>query len=215
MKDYSQFGEQATILESLGLVEDRSFTSEAAANKESWRFLDIGANHPTTFSNTRALFELGFSGIMIEPSPVPMRNLLTEYGWEPRITLIQACVGTVAGLMDIFVTDDLVSTSSEAEFKKWEKREDNPSGAQFAGKMFVPAITMETIMNQFGGFDFINLDAEGYSAELFLQMMAIGFFPTCICVEHDDRVKELLSIATANHYKGVLSNGTNLVVARG
>lgn len=60
---YSQFYEETFIL-------------KAVEKCEGSRFLDVGAFHPTDKSNTRALYEAGWSGVMIEPSPVPMRNLL-------------------------------------------------------------------------------------------------------------------------------------------
>src|ERR1700683_5262801 len=84
MKDYSQYGEQAAILAAFAPTP-----KEGVVIVQEARFLDIGAYHPTDKSNTRALFELGWSGVMIEPAPGPMRSLLAEYGNEPRIALIQ------------------------------------------------------------------------------------------------------------------------------
>ena len=57
MQSYSQYGEDRAIVELFG--------------DHVGRFLDIGAWHPTVFSNTRALFERGWSGVMVEPSPCP------------------------------------------------------------------------------------------------------------------------------------------------
>ena len=64
MSKYSQFEEQDHIL--------RTF----AGLDSPGRFLDIGSWDPITFSNTRALVEMGWSGVMIEPSPGPFLEIL-------------------------------------------------------------------------------------------------------------------------------------------
>jgi len=56
MKIYSQNLEQNYILE---YFKDRRGT-----------FIDIGANDGLTLSNTRALVELGWRGVFVEPSPM-------------------------------------------------------------------------------------------------------------------------------------------------
>lgn len=206
MKDFSQYGEQAAILAGLHFSED---PTKLRFNING-RFLDIGAWHPTEFSNTRALFELGWSGVMIEPSPGPMLNLLNEYGqFQERITLIQAAVSTEGGVLDMMVTDDAVSTSSMAEYAKWL------DVTKFRGRLLVPSVTVADIGQRFGGFDFVNIDAEGQSADIFLEFLRLGMYPPCICVEHDSRTTELLAAATPKGYQVVLGNATNLVMVHG
>ncbi len=195
MTDYSQCREQPAIL--------KAFEGCAPA-----RFLDIGAWHPQTFSNVRALYEQGWSGLCIEPSPRPMLNLLAEYGDEPRITLVQAAAGIEPGIIPLHISDDGVSTSSEAGYEQWKDR------AHFRGTLMVPVVTLEQISARFGHFDFWSIDAEGLSADLFLRMLTLGYTPYCVCAEHDGRTTELLQAATHAGYKAVLVNGTNLIVSR-
>jgi FkbM family methyltransferase len=207
VKDYSQHQEQATILA-------RFYKGDLSAGNEAFvgepgRFLDIGAWHPTQFSNTRALFELGWSGVMFEPSPGPMLNLLDAYGAEPRVTLVQACVSVEGGVAELMVTDDAVSTASIAEFIKWRDT------AKFRGPVLVPSVTVADIGQRFGGFDFVNIDAEGQSADIFLEFLRLGMYPNCVCCEHDSRQGQIIEAATAQHYQVVLANSTNLVMVRG
>lgn len=192
---YSQYNEEQFIIGALEHIPNG-------------RLLDIGAWHPTQFSNTRALFERGWSGVMIEPSPACMLNLLAEYGDSERITLIQAAVFTEAALLKLHVTDDAVSTLSDAEYDKWKEH------AAFRGSMLVPTLTIADLINRYGGFQFVNIDAEGCSADLFLQMLGLGIFPDCVCVEHESRLEELASSATSNNYALVYANGTNCVLVR-
>ena len=174
------------------------------------RFLDIGAWDPKTFSNTRALYELGWSGVMIEPSPTPMLSLLKEYGKEPRITLVQAAVAPTETIVAFEMSDDSVSTSDPASYAKWKDQ------THFHGTVMVRTITWDQICLWYGGFDFVNIDAEGTSVDLFHEMLKAGARPQCCCVEHDGRLAELAAAATSQGigYKMVYSNGTNALFAR-
>ena len=198
MNDYSQNGEQAVILNALRDKLDMGGVG---------RFLDIGAWDPEQFSNTRALVELGWSGVFIEPSPAPLLNLIKAYGSDPRYVVIGAAVGLESRLVKLHVSDDAVTTGSEVEYERWK------DAAKFHGTMMAPAITPEQIFGQFGGFDFVNIDAEGVSADLFVHMLAMGVYPPCCCVEHDSRTTELMTAASALDYSAKVV-GANLIVWR-
>jgi len=206
VKSYSQYEEQRFILEAVGETEEDLAAGRVFGAK---RYLDIGAWNAKDKSNTRALFELGWAGVMIEPSPGPMLGLLAEYGFEERIQLISTAVSLEPGLLPLHITHDAVSTSKAEEFERWKNT------VKFIGKMSVPTLTLEQISNQFGGFDFINLDAEGISADLFNHAMTLGWEPRCWCVEHDGRTTELLERATGRGYRCTYANGTNIVLVRG
>jgi len=196
---YSQYDEQKYVLEAfVNVIPDFS----------NPRFLDIGAWHPTDKSNTRALYELGWSGVMVEPSPGPLLNLLNEYSTEPRITIVSAAMGLEPGYIEMMVTDDAVSTADRNQYEQWKPV------TKFRGKLTVPVLTWAEIANRFGAFDFISIDAEGMSADLFIGMLNAGLQPTCVCVEHDSRLEYLCAKATPEHYNLVYSNGTNGVFVR-
>ncbi len=170
--------------------------------------LDIGAWHPTELSNSRALIELGFSATLIEPSPEPFISLVKEYGEHPNVLLICAAVTLEPGLVKLHATADAVSTTSDAEREKWRH-----SGG-FYGSFLTWGLTLEEISNRFGGFSFINYDAEGISADLFLHALELGWETTCVCVETDGRAEEIITKATPRGYHVVYGNGTNLVLVR-
>lgn len=238
MKKYSQYDEQAAILGAFGWNADATDFDDERRAKDH-KFLDIGCWDPITFSNSRALVELGWSGVMIEPAPGPFLELLRcctkcgvgvderaheiygqrkqrecdkcgalRYGFDPRFTLIHAAVATTPGMVQLWVTDDALSTNDAASLAKWDEL------GGFYGKILSPAITLDQIAVQFGGFDFVNFDVEGQSAELFLQMLKLGWQPKCVCVESDGRDNEIISKATPLHYQVVYGNGTNLVLVR-
>lgn len=191
---YTQRDEQEHILRSVG---------EGAG-----RFLDIGAYHPKVFSNTRALYELGWSGVMVEPAPEPFLALLKEYGNEERVKLICAAVGFERGLSRLHATADAVSTTDEAQFEKWR------TAGGYYGSFFTPTISIRDILNQFGDFDFVSIDAEGQSVALFRDLLSTGMLPRCLCVEYDDKLNECLDIAMRCGYRLVYKSVENLVFGR-
>lgn len=194
IKKYSQGNEETAIL--------------AACGATGGTFWDIGAWAARDFSNTRALYELGWSGLMIEPSPGPLRNLVKDYAWDPRVRVIGAAVGLEKSLIEMKVTDDAVSTSDTANFDKWKGH------AEFYGSVYIPVITIPEIINQFGGAQMVSIDAEGISVDLFKAMLATGMRPRCVCLEYDDRLAECLVAANACGYSETFCDGNNVIFVK-
>ena len=193
LTDYSQWGEQPTILKILG--------------PNPGRFLDIGAFAAKALSNTRALYELGWSGVMVEPSPGPLAGLIREYGSDDRVEVIGAAVGAINHLAHFYVSDDAVSTTEQSNFDKWK------GVGGFYGSYWVPVITLGQIFNQFGPFDFMSIDTEGSSFMILGELLATQMRPTCICVEHDGRMIEITQLVTQHGYSVVGATGDNLVLS--
>lgn len=192
---YSQFSEEKYILKGVG--------------KRVGRFLDIGAWEPKRLSNSRALYERGWSGVMVEPSPWPFELLLSEYGNDSKVSLVSAAVGLKKEMVEFFATDDAVSTWDIPWRERWIKE-----GVKYS-RFFVQVITLEDIIKKFGKeFDFINIDAEKTSADLALRMLKLGMRPKCFCVEHDERKEEIEEKAQSLGYKTLYVNPENLIMAR-
>jgi len=179
---------------------------------ENGRLLDIGAWWPTNLSNTRALIEKGWSGVLVEPSPGPMRVLLGEYGGNDKITLLQAAVTAHGKRITMQVTDYPVSTSDHKVYSLWQT---DPL-TQYLGPLVVPSLTIASIFEEFGRFDFIDIDAEGQSVELANQLLegSNDMLPQCFCVEHDGYAPQLEVAARKRGYNHFHITGENLVAAR-
>jgi FkbM family methyltransferase len=190
--NYSQGEEQKHILEHVG---------------ETGRFLDIGAWHAKNLSNTRALYERGWGGVLVEPSPEPFLGLLHEYGNDDRIVLVLAAIGD-NGLKRFHASADALSTSSEENFKKWQEI------GGFYGRYWVQSLEVTFLVDNFGPFDFVSIDTEGTSVEVFRSLLATRSRPRCICLEHDFRNVETLELAKAHGYREVYFSGENQVFAR-
>ena len=195
MNHYSQNNEQEIILDLFN-------------GKTEGRFLDIGAYDATMLSNTRALYEMGWSGVMVEPSPEPFVALLKQYGNDPRVTLIHAAVGLKDDLRKMYATADAISTTDEKFRATWEA-----SGHKFTGSFLCPVIAAGNILPHLD-FDFVNIDTEGNSGDLLMEYLRIGLRPEAYCVEHDHKHDKLTRLAGSHGYRWVATTGENLILAR-
>ncbi len=209
---YSQGEEERYILEAF---------ADNVLGRPIGRFLDLGGYNPKDNSNTRALVELGWAGVIVEPSPGAMMSLLREYGDEERITLINAAVGLAPRLAKMHITDDALSTLNEEHLERCKA-----AGYTFYGTFLVPQLTLERIFMEVGNvFDLVSIDIEGGSADLFEQYLGmltehpahafkVAPPPRCFTVEHDGRWRELELAAEARGYQKVMQNGENIVLVR-
>lgn len=173
------------------------------------RLMEIGAYHPMTFSNSRALIERGWSALLIDPSPYAVQSLLDEYGRMYGVTIVQAAVSVdVVALAPIMVSRDAVSSGNSDTIKTWEK-----DGA-YVGWIQAATLTIPEISNQFGGFDFVSIDAEGFSVPLAIEFLKLGHRPQILMVEHDSRFVELAQAYEKAGYVNIHQNGTNMVLRR-
>jgi len=196
MTDYSQNGEQRVILEAFG-----GFVGN---------FLEIGACDGKLVSNTLALVERGWSGVMVEPSPRAFMALHERHGNNPKLTLVHAAVSTgwEYGFSEFWDESTIggYSTTEESNRAKWQHL------AKFPGPFWLPTIPMSAILSQFGNnIDFLSIDTEGTSTDLFLEFPFGGVRPNVVCVEHDGRIDECLTQAHRWKYREMARNGENLV----
>jgi FkbM family methyltransferase len=193
--NYSQGEEQQHILAHAG---------------SSGRFLDVGAWNAEKLSNTRALYELpwkGWAGVLVEPSPEPFAGLLRAYKDDPRIVLVCAAVGAEPGMAKFHASSDALTTSVEENFEKWK------TTGGFYGTFHSPVVTIEYLAQLFGTFDFVSIDTEGTSVDIFRSLIRSSMRPKCICVEHDNRNVECLTLAKERGYREVYFSGENQVFA--
>lgn len=192
MTIYSQGGEQDAILTHV-------------AGMEPGYILDVGACHPTTFSNSRALIERGWHATLVEASPDHFMTLYEEYREHPRVDLILAAAGTTWGLEVLHHTADLVSTTVDAHYEKWR------GAAAFDGVFSVATVPLRYILGRGGPFDVISLDTEGTTPLLFRD--ALVHRPKVLCVEHDGDTS-LEQAAVAAGYRRLYFDGNNVVLGR-
>ena len=185
-------------------------------SKGSGTFLDIGANDGVTLSNTKALSDRGWSGVLVEPSPEAFRKLKENYRAIGGSYFYNFALGNHNGEIDFYDSGThlnkedtgLLSTASEEDYNKWR------GTTQFT-PIKVQCFRYKTFLNRvkIKEFDFISLDAEGFDLDILKQ---IDLRPTsCVCVEwnsKDELKKEFDKLMIG--FKIMYTSCENLIYAR-
>ncbi len=198
MKDYSQNKEQAQILRYFGYGKLPHPT-----DAQPGCFLSIGENDGEIFSNVRALAELNWSGVCVEPAPVAYSKLAQLYKREDTIHAVQAAITTQDGPIEFHSSGthlkqgdtDLLSTTRPEEIARWKK-----SGEVFT-KTTARGITFATLMRETGvtHFDFITIDAEGADYSILSQIDLKAVDCRLLCVEVNARGDAEFTAYAARH----------------
>lgn len=195
---YSQNDEQRLIAEAVGGTVGR--------------FLDIGANDGAYLSNTLALVERGWSGVLVEPNPWTFARLVERHGDNPRLTLVNAAVGLEWGMTKFWpaTTDTGLSTTEE------DQREKRAARAAYRQPFHIAVVPLEVLLKRIDGpVDVLSIDTEGTSVDLFLRFPVAKYTPRVICVEHDGKQDQCCRHAASLGYWEVGRNNENLVFVKG
>lgn len=63
------------------------------------------------------------------------------------------------------------------------------------------SFSLPLIFAAWGNFDFVSIDTEGTSVDLFVQLVQTKRRPRCVCIEHENRWSELKEAADAGGYR--------------
>ncbi len=169
MKNYSQNNEQEVILKYF--------------EGQNGQFLDIGANDGVTFSNVRALAELGWKGVFVEPSPKAFERLRTNYDGLKGFYFYNFAITDHNG--KVFLQESgplvsqydvaLVSTIHQKEMKRF-------IGATKYETVEVPCLRWKTFLNRISikDFDFITIDVEGSEMDILPELDLTNTRMICI-----------------------------------
>jgi FkbM family methyltransferase len=196
---YSQNNEEQYILDYFNKVEGK-------------KFLEIGAYDACKFSNTRALFEKGWSGVQVEPNPICMQRLKDVYGNEPRIKLLEVAITEKDGVIKFYMPQgDAIGTTDISHKNKWEK-----GSNVLYSEIEVPTMSMQRFIDEHGAdTDFINIDVEGTNYALF-QLLPNEFLGRLkmICIEHDGWNVQIEEKLKTLGFKTLTLNPENLIMAK-
>lgn len=194
---YSQNDEQHYILDFFNRIQPR----------HGRKILEIGAYDGITFSNTYALLEQGWHGVLIEASP-KMFTALQRNTAGKNVDLVNSCIvmEPVTGMITFYDNDQATASTCTAHVENWK-------GTTPFSPIQVMPVHYEAILSRFGRtFDFVNIDIEGQSAELFLRMFPLMPDVDLWVVEHDSRKEEITALAQG--FSVLYENGENVVLGR-
>ena len=176
---------------------------------DAGRFLDVGAFDGKTFSNTLRLYERGWSGVLVEPSPGVYEGLCKQYEGSDRAILRNVAIAETAGPLVFYDSNgDAISSTSEAHKAVWERG--HPDRFK---KIEVQGITWKQLLDDCGDdYNFLNIDTEGTNVELLKLFPFNRCRPKCVCVEHEgSKIKQVLDVLAINGYREVGRTSENII----
>lgn len=195
MVKYSQNDEQKYILEHFKHVNNG-------------RFLNIGAFDAFALSNTRCLYEKGFKGVLVEPSPPRLKIITEQYKDDPDVLICDKAISSKSGVVDFYITEDALSSIEETHTKKWFNKKFE--------KSTVEVITPTQLFDKYGyDFNFISLDVESNNLDVvrhipFDKLTELSLF----IVEYDNYADEMNDIIKKYEFIEIHRNGENLIFKR-
>lgn len=193
--------------------EDDFIVEYFSQDEKPGRFLDIGAHNGKLFSNSLALIEKGWSGVMVEPSPAPFAELLRNHAYNENLRLVNAAISPVAQWSTFWDPDgEMIGSTNERHVARWSKWIEKQSRDPYR-KFTLRTVSVPALLDEIGTvFDFINVDVEGESASLFLALLDAGASARCWCIEHDSRFADILERAGPLCLGERLRNGENIIL---
>jgi FkbM family methyltransferase len=196
---YSQNNEEAIIL---NYFDIKGFRYK--------NFLDIGAYNPFTFSNTRRLYEMGWKGVFVEPNKRHFEIFQREYGNDSDIDLLNVALHNHNGNVNMYMSDDAVSTTNTKHFEKWKEYVKDYKCET------IECITPDKLLSMSNkSFDFCSIDTEGTNKIIFdLIPDKLWQEIKLLCIEHDNQIDYMKEKLKPFGFHVVDQNGENLILGK-
>lgn len=209
MKDYSQHGEQAVILE--------YFKDQPHGN-----LFSIGENDGQTLSNAYALILQGWGGCLFEPVPLAFERLKQLHKDRDNVHLYQLAMATEDGESLFYESGKhltpndhgLISTLKQGELSRWK-------GSKFDNftQTTVKTVSFDSFYEKspVKKFDFITIDAEGMDYAILSQIDLNEVGAKMVCIEYNGNLRDARLMD--NHFirygmRKHWDNGTNLIYVK-
>lgn len=174
---------------------------------------DIGANDGVTFSNSRALIELGWTADLIEPSPLALKRLNALYSDTEGVSIYPYAITTVTGAVQLHESDShhgdnvaLLSTVKVSEIARWQ-------GTQVFTPVQVQGCTWADLGLKPGHF--LSIDAEGMDYQILRQIPLHSVDMVCIEFNGNERDRaKMKAYCSAYDMRLIHTTGENLIFAK-
>lgn len=144
-------------------------------------YVDVGAHHPSRFSNTCHFYLRGWRGINIEPNPA-VRSLFARR--RPRDINLALGVSSTPGQLEYHLFDEPALNTFDPALASARSKEARYTevGTQRIETRRLDAILAEYLPPGIG-IDFLTVDAEGMDIDVLHSNDWSRFRPSCIVVE--------------------------------
>lgn len=181
--------------------------------------LDIGANDGKTFSNSLKVIELGWRGILFEPSPKALELLRPLHYGNPNVTIYSFAMTNEDGDFELNESasilnegdTSLVSSLKQEETMKWRKANIQFSPVTIKGMKFDTFLKDSEIKK----FNLITIDVEGFDYDVLSKINLTEVGCEMLIVEFNGKDEELFtSYVTQFGMKLIAKNPENLIFTK-
>lgn len=176
--------------------EDLALVSLLGASDRRGTYVDVGAHHPDRFSVTRALYELGWSGVHVDAD----KGIESEFRKKrPRDKFIFGAIGTKDSYTFYKFKERAISTVNESWRDKYAS-----AGLRIEAVEDVPGLSLRSIFESLREqVDFLNIDIEGADLDaiksLELDLLSHNLWPEWIMVESAPPIAQVISTESVSH----------------
>ena len=168
---YAQFGEDLIVANIFRLLGTKTPS-----------YLDVGAHHPVTSSNTALLYLRGSRGIDVEANP----HLIEAFRQHrPDDIVLNVGVAPQPGTLDFYFIDDWSGRNTFRREVAEDFIRENPS-FRIQKVQPIPVLTLNQIVDRYAGGrfpDFLSIDVEGLDYDILAGARFSADTPVAICVE--------------------------------
>lgn len=179
-------------------------------------YVDVGANDPDRFSNTRLFYKKGWNGINIEPDAELFKKLSKK---RKRDINLNIGIGKEASTLTFYkIIPHTLSTFSKEDAEASVKQ-----GFRMVGTVEVPIERLVDVLDRKAAdkkIDFISIDTEGFDMDVLRSNDWNRFRPRLICIEsvvhtidgrNNEKQDEHKSYLASLGYERIFDNGLNSI----
>ena len=186
---WSQAGEDLALLAVIG-------------NQKQGLYIDIGSHHPSRFSVTRHLYQIGWCGVNVDANPDLIPAFLAD---RPRDVSLHAVVGS-----EDFYNFAIFSESAISTHNDFWKSNFLAEGQEIIKTEEMVGTKLREIYDQFfpaEGIDLLSIDAEGSDLDVFNSMewetLSQSRFPEWLLLESFPPVENSLKTPAVTRAKSL------------
>lgn len=187
------------------------------AGRTSGFYVDVGAHHPTRFSNTYIFYRMGWSGVNIDAQPGSMKLFRRL---RPRDINIETGVHEVPGEMQYFVFNEPALNGFSRELSVAKDSDDTRH--KIVDEIPVPVRPLGEILSELdlpAEIDFLSVDVEGLDLPVLRSNNWEKFKPEVVLAEiRNSSLDELANDPTAQYMAeqgyGIFAKTFNTVIFR-
>ena len=181
-------------------------------------YVDIGCFHPTKYSNTRKMYNLGWSGLNIDLNPITIELFNFK---RPKDINICAALSNKIKKAKLYIHHDLSSQNTLSDnHVSWMKKN---FGLNKLKTKIIKTNRLDKILKKFkiSNIDFLNIDIEGLELEVMSTLNLKKLNIKVICIEllannqvQKKRKKRILTFLKKNNFKIVERLGENYILTK-